>query len=219
VGRGRILIIRNLKEVIIIPLIFRNVPDEANEVMRAGLERIASKNAFSTPRLRRAAIEKAKPPIPGEAIPLYYIGLSDISEKKDINEAKNTGWLYQLKQNDEIVANAVTIIEPNGEHLFSAINEGPLVTGIVKGIKAAEEQSQLKTEDFEVRVLIIPAIYIASLWFVGKNNKTNYIMPIEPTLEPFKLYILMPLKEFFDIVQENAKLALKFYSEDRLLGG
>jgi hypothetical protein len=206
---GRILIILNAREVISIPLIFKKVPEKADEAMRAGLERRTSMNAYITPLLRRAAIAKAKPPLPVQAIPLYSLGLSDISEKKDISEAKNTGWLYQLKQNDEIVANAETIIEPNGNHLFSAINEGPFVIGIVKGIKAAEEQSQLKTQDFEVRILIIPALYVASLWFVGKNKKTNYIMPIEPTQAPFTLYVLIPLNEFLNVVQEKAKSVLK----------
>jgi hypothetical protein len=74
-------------------------------------------------------------PFTEQAFPVYNLGLSDIAENPDIKAAIQTGWRFKIKQNDELLAHAETIIDPDGKNLFAGTNEGPLVSGADKAIK------------------------------------------------------------------------------------
>lgn len=200
------------------PIIYRSEPAEAVEALRAGLERMAFKRAFTTPRLRSYMAKKTEAPLPEQALPVYHLGLSDIAKNQDLEASTHTGWRYTLKQNNEMIAHAETIISPNGKHLFSAINEGPLVEGTAKAIKVAEEQSEVKKGNFEVRLLFIPALYVTALWLVDKEGKKDFAMPIEPSPAPFTPDKLIPLQDFLSVLQEKAKSALESYRGEETLG-
>lgn len=202
------------------PLVYRNEPDEAAKAVRNGLEQMASKGAFSTPRLRSAVAEKAAAPSTEKALPVYNLGLSDLVEEQKKEKAPpQIGWRYTLKQNNEVIAHAETVIDKNGKNLFAGTNEGPLVEGTAKAINAAEKQSKIKKGNYEVRLLFIPALYVTALWLVDKTDKADLVMPIEPAptfLTPNKL---MPLEDLLAVLQEKAKSKLESYHDDDTLGG
>jgi hypothetical protein len=201
------------------PLVYRNEPDEAAEAVRNGLEQMASKGAFSTPRLRSAFAEKAVAPATEKALPVYNLGLSDLVKDQNVKASPQIGWRYTLKQNNEIIAHAETVVDHNGRNLFAGTNEGPLVEGTTKAIKAAEKKSEIKMGNYEVRLLFIPALYVTALWLVDKEGKADLAMPIEPApafLTPNKL---MPLEDLLAVVQEKAKSKLESYHGDDTLGG
>lgn len=201
------------------PLVYRNEPDEAAEVVRKGLEQMASKRAFSTPRLRDAVTEKAAAPTTEKALPVYNMGLSDLVKDRKEKELSQTGWLYTLKQNNEIIAHAETVIDHNGKDLFAGTNEGPLVEGTAKAIKAAEKQSEIKKGNYEVRLLFIPALHVSALWLVDKEGKADLAMPVEPTPPPLTPNKLMALGDLLAFLQEQAKSKLEVYRGDEKLGG
>jgi hypothetical protein len=195
------------------------MPDEAIEAIKTGVELMASKNAFHSPRLSRAFNEKIIAPIlekdlaalPERALPVYSLGLSDIAKSPDIKTSYKTGWCYTLNQDDETIAHAQTIIDPNGKHLFAGTNEGPLVEGTYKAIKAVEKQKEVKERIFEVRLLIIPALNVAALWLVDKENNVDFAVPIEPAPASLTPNELIPLEDFLAIVQDKAKSAIESY--------
>ncbi len=189
------------------PIVYRNVPVEAIEAVKNGVELMPSKRAFHTSRLYSAFTERAAAPVPEQALPVYHLGLSDIAKSPDIKISTQTGWRYTLKQNNEVLAHAETIIDPNGKNLFAGTNGGPLVNGTAKAIEAVEDQSEIKQGNFEVRLLFIPALYVSALWLADKEGKADFAMPIEPTpalLTPNKL---IPLKEFslFSKTKQNLR--------------
>jgi hypothetical protein len=201
------------------PIVYRYVPAEAVEAVSSGVELMISKRAFHTPRLSRAVTKKAIVPFSEQALPVYHLGLSDIVGDSDIKSSVQTGWRYILKQDDEVLAHAETIIDPNGKHLFAGTNEGPLIEGTTKAIKAVEGQKEIIKGNFEVRLLFIPAIYVAALWLTDKEGKVDFAVPIEPTPAPLTPNKLITLKELLSIVQDKAKSALASYQDKEALGG
>lgn len=201
------------------PLVYRNEPDEAAEAVRNGLEQMASKGAFSTPRLRSAFIEKAQAPSTEQALPVYNLGLSDLVKDRNVRASTQTGWRYTLKQNNETIAHAETVVDRNGKNLFAGTNEGPLVEGTAKAIKAAEKQSEIKKGNYEVRLLFVPALHVTALWLVDKESRADLAMPTEPAPAPLVPNKLMPLENLLEFLQEQAKSKLESYHGDDTLGG
>lgn len=201
------------------PLVYRNESDEAAEAVRKGLEQMASKKAFSTPRLRDAVTEKAAAPSTEQALPVYNMGLSDLVSARKEKELNQTGWRYTIKQNNEIIAHAETVIDQNGKDLFAGTNEGPLVEGTARAIKAAEKQNEVKQGNYEVRLLFIPALHISALWLVDKEGKADLAIPVEPTPSPLTPNKLMPLGDLLAFLKDQAKSKLEAYHGDEKLGG
>lgn len=200
-------------------IIYQKEPAEAAEAIKTGLKQMAAKRAFSTPLLSRAVIEKAEEPLPVQALPVYNLGLSDLAKGKDIRAAVHTGWRHTIQQNNEIVAHGETIIDPKGIHHFAAINEGPLVKGTSKAIDIAEKQDEIKKGNYEVRVLMVPALYVAALWLVDKSGKFDYAMPIEPSPPPLVPNKIIPFKDLLAFLQEKANLVPAAERDDDTIGG
>ncbi|HII93575.1 MAG TPA: hypothetical protein HA262_15860 [Methanosarcina sp.] len=201
------------------PIVYRNKPAEATEAVRTGLELMASKSAFKTPRLHSAFTEKAVTPLTEQALPVYNLGLSDIAASPTTKASIHTGWRYTLKQNDEIIAHAETVIDPNSRHLFAGTNEGPLVEGTEKAIKAAEEQSEIKKGNFEARLLFVPALHVTALWLADKERKADFAVPIKPVPSPLIPNKLIPLEDLLVILQEKARSVIESYRDEETLVG
>jgi hypothetical protein len=194
------------------PIVYRNVPSEVEEAVRNGVKLLASKCTINTPLFKSAIAKNAVAPVPEQAFPVYYLGLSDIAKNLDINASIQTGWRYTLKQNDVILAHAQTVIDPNGKNVFSAINEGPMIEGTTKAIAATENLSEMNAGNFEVRLLFIPALHVITLWLVDENGKNDFTVPIEPTPASLTPNKLLPLNDFLTIIQREAKTTLEAYS-------
>jgi hypothetical protein len=175
------------------PLDFKKEPAEVKEAVESGLSRMTKKQAFSTPNLKRAIVAGVVAPIPQQAIPVYNMGLSELAEGKSFNTAKQNAWRYIIKQSDEVVASADVAVGPEGKQALAQVNEGPLVAGTIEAIKAANAQETVKNGQYEARLLMIPALYVAALWLVDTAGKLDYMMPVKPTppfLEENKLYTI-----------------------------
>jgi hypothetical protein len=201
------------------PIIYQKEPAEAAKAMKQGLDKMIANRAFSTPRLARLSTGEAGAPVPVQALPVFTLGLSDLAEGKDASAAVNTGWRYAVKQDDEIVAHGQTIIDPAGKHQFAATNEGPLVEGTHKAIEAAEAQDEIKSGEFEIRFLQVPALYVAALWLVDKSGGRDYAVPVEPAPPPLIPSKLMPFGDLLEFLQEKAKLHMAAQGERPTLGG
>jgi len=200
-------------------IVFRDVPVDVGSTVRTGVALMASKRAFHTPRLSSTIKEKAVSPFTEQAFPVYNLGLSDIAENPDIKAAIQTGWRFNIKHNDELLAHAETIIDPDGKNLFAGTNEGPLVGGADKAIKVAEGQREIINGNYEVRLLFIPALKVTVLWLADKEDKVDYAVPIEPTpayLTPNKI---ISLNDLLMILQGKAKSAFEAYRGKKGLVG
>jgi len=87
------------------------------------------------------------------------------------------------------------------------------------GIQAANSNDEIKKGQYEVRLLMIPAIYVASLWLVDAAGKRDLAVPLEPTAPPLVANKVIPLNELMTIAQKLAKASLSSQQPDQALGG
>jgi hypothetical protein len=137
-------------------------PPAAWDALRAGMDFL--RGATETPA-RRAAFEP-------RAHETWYLGLDAIEAKKGIAAAERTGWRYLL--GGRVAADVY--VRDDG-YKFAGLNEGPFVQQISDTIEKVRDQ--VGKDDYEPRLLQIPALYIAALWLHGLNNEL--FIPLEPS--------------------------------------
>lgn len=137
----------------------------------------------STPmEMYRESSLKAIPPKELDAsLPhqVFLMGLIDVIEAS-LDKAQPIGWRYIVLRGEQPVAAAeIEGTEARRRLQFSNFNEGPFVLESVKGIALAEKLPEMEKEDFVLRLLRIPALYVMALWIHGDNREI--LIPLEPT--------------------------------------
>ena len=145
-------------------------------------EKMRSGKGFRTPKLAGIQSRKEIASLDQKiAVPIYYLGLGELKDKKDVSTAKHVSWRYLIKHKGKEVASADAFIDKDGTSKFSHVNEGPLVSGLVSALKIANSEAILQRNDFEVRILMVPALYVAALWLVDSRLIQDYVVPFEPS--------------------------------------
>ena len=141
----------------------------------------------------------------------YHLGLDDLVENRGLTAAKQRSWRYFVKHNEEIVASADAIIDDDGNPMFSHTNEGPLVDGFISAIDVAYSFEMLEGEEHEVRILMVPALYVAVLWLVDLKGDQDYFMELK------ELQTSGFLQEYYIIKTTDVKAAKKLILNEDLL--
>src|SRR5439155_13299048 len=98
-----------------------------------------------------------------------------------------------------------------GENLkFSHLNQGPFVEETIKGVKYAESLNEVLNNNFELRLLKIPALYIVALWL---HAEQDILFPLPPTHHVLKPYSTYNEEEFARALSGPAIERLKFYKD------
>ncbi len=201
-------------------LLFKPEPSEVAKVIRNKLDQMASIRAFRTPQLARAiSKEAAKPPVPTQALPVYHLGLTDLAKDGDLSAASQTGWRYLLKHENKVIASAETVFGPDRKPVFAQVNEGPLVQGTQSAIRAADANEEVKKRDYEVRLLMIPALYTAALWLVDTKGRHDIAIPIAPVAPPLEPDKPIPIEKLLVVLRNAAKAKLSAQKADEPIGG
>ena len=201
------------------PLVFKGEPPEVTQVVKARLNKMSAKKAYRTPRLAKAMLRKAvAAPVPTQPLPVYNMKLSDLAENRDQRAAAQKSWRFLVKHDDEVVATADALVAPNRKPVFSHVNEGPLVNGIVSAIQAANVQDEVRNGRYEARLLMVPALYVAALWLVDLSGDKDLVMVIEPAPPPFVANKLIAVKDLITRLQKMARDAIAA-QPDETMGG
>ncbi|HEX6175385.1 MAG TPA: hypothetical protein VF089_15365 [Candidatus Binatia bacterium] len=132
--------------------------------------------------------------------PVYFIKLTDVAEGRLLSAAILTGWRYLVLQGEEAVGAATVAVLENNESLrFSHMSQGPFVKNTIEGIRHAEELPEVLENDYELRMLDIPSLYVVALWLHGQEDRIIPLAPTNRALDPYKTYsedeLLSALKE------------------------
>jgi hypothetical protein len=187
-------------------LIFKSEPSEVAEVVNSGLQRMALMQAFRTPRLARIVAQQPRalaltPPILSQPMPVYHLGLKDLAEGRDLDAAVQTGWRYMLNHENEVVASADTVLDADEKPVFAQVTEGPLVNGTATAIQMADTLEG----EYEVRLLMVPALYTAALWLVDTTEGHDLAIPISPAPSYLTPEKPIPVRELLAMLQKAAK--------------
>jgi|APFre7841882654_1041346.scaffolds.fasta_scaffold51768_2 hypothetical protein len=191
-------------------LIFKPEPSEVTDAVKTGLNKMHAQRAFGTPRLARIHDDRAdlatptSIPLPLQALPIYTLGLNALANGKDFAAANQTGWRYLLKHENEVIASADAVIGLGREPEFADVSEGPLVTGLDSAIQAANSEKSLENGEYEVRILMVPALYVAALWLVDTVEGHDLAIPIDPAPSQLIPNKVVTGKELLAVLQKAA---------------
>ncbi len=121
--------------------------------------------------------------------PVYFVGLTDVAEGKLLSGAVLKGWRYLVLRDDETIGAANLIMSGPDQNLqFSHISHGPFAKNTVEGISYAESLPEVVSDDYELRLLDIPSLYVVALWLHGNQDKLIPLPPTNRALEPYRSY-------------------------------
>ncbi len=97
-----------------------------------------------------------------------------------LKSARRIGWRYLVMQGERAVA-AAEVQRPagTGQPEFSHLNSGPFVEGSIDALSIAESLAEVAADDFEVRLLKLPSVYVMALWLHGPSK--DILIPLGPS--------------------------------------
>ena len=114
--------------------------------------------------------------------PVYYVPLDALAEGKLLDAATQTSWRYLLIQDDAAIGEAELSAEGKGAGkarskrasakplTLLGVSHGPFTDATVEALHAAERLPKVAAADYELRLLKIPAVYLAALWLHGTGD-------------------------------------------------
>ncbi|HEY0426623.1 MAG TPA: hypothetical protein VGC76_02340 [Pyrinomonadaceae bacterium] len=181
-----------------------NPPEKALEVIAEAANKLVYSTHESALGALEGGTESAELAAPLE---VYTLNLPDVIDK-NLENSKSTGWRYTILRENEPVA-AAEVNASNGEDVrFSHFNSGPFVEQLVRTLIRAENLEIVADEDYEARVLKIPALYVMALWLHGESD--DFLIPMRPTSEKLDAGKSYLPEELFERLTSDARARLEF---------
>jgi len=155
------------------PIILRNIPRQGAARLAGHLTELFREKRSSSkmPAMRLEALSHSEPH------PVYYVPLDALANGKLLAAATQTSWRYLLVQDDAAVAEAELSVGRRGAKgaaakplEFLGLTHGPFTAATIESLGAAERLPQVAADDYELRLLKVPAVYLAALWLHGAKD-------------------------------------------------
>ena len=153
------------------PITFPKAPRGADARLIGHLTELARERKSPMAAMRMETLSHS------EAHPVYFVPLDALAEGKLLNAARQTSWRYLLVQDNAAVAEAE--ISAGSRRAkgaksrsldFVSLTQGPFASATVDALAAAERLPQVARENYELRLLNIPAVYFVALWLHGAKD-------------------------------------------------
>lgn len=193
------------------------IPDPPAEGI--GIVRSALGSAMNQPASTMASvINEAGPENLTTAAPhqIYFVGLRDIAEGRLLEAAQVVGWRYIIFNGEQPLAAAeLKVGAEQGSLEFSNINRGLFVASTVEGVARAEDMTIVRDNDFELRLLDIPSLYVVALWLHGDSDN-DLIIPLPPPRPELEQFVSYSEEEVIARLRQPAmeRLELDEYSQE-----
>jgi hypothetical protein len=140
----------------------------------------------------------------------YVVALQDIAEGRILSAARPIAWRYLIVQGNDAVAEVeLNADEKVAKELdFLGLHESPFANATLEALRLAEELPQAKKQDYELRYLKIPAVYLAAIWL--HNESDDILIPLFPTPKGLKAEQLYSENQLSKALQPAARLAKDF---------
>jgi len=152
--------------------------DHVDSVQRA-IRAISPRGAFAG--LSAARLHTSVPH------PVYLLKLEDLAKGESVSSARRVGTRFLLVQDGKPVA-AAELPEPavasaaaraSQGNSPAQLNRGPFVQGTHAAIEHAETLHEVRSNDYELRLLRVPALYLEALWLHSPQG-ADILIPVEP---------------------------------------
>jgi hypothetical protein len=156
------------------PIISRNIPRQSAARLAAHLTELLREKRAPSKMPVEMHLEQLSH---SEAHPVYYVPLDALADGKLLDAAKQASWRYLLVQDDAPVAEVELSVGRRGAKgagakplEFLGLTHGPFTAATVESLGAAERLPQVAAADYELRLLKVPAVYLAALWLHGAKD-------------------------------------------------
>lgn len=112
-------------------------------------------------------------PQTGAPLPVYLINRDEALFPDPLSAAKLIGWKYPIVGGDS-AGLAFLLITPDGLK-FAGISHGPLPNRLLDAAVLADNHLESLAEEFEPRLLEIPALHIHALWLFCAERENVFI--------------------------------------------
>jgi hypothetical protein len=157
------------------PITSRNVPRPAAARLAAHLTELMREHKQPLGMPVEMHLEKLSH---SEPHAVYCVPLDALAQGRLLDAATQTSWRYLLVQDDEPIAEAELSAGTRGTKgakgakplQFLGLTHGPFTGATVEALHAAERMPKLAAADYDLRLLKIPAVYLAALWLHSDHD-------------------------------------------------
>jgi hypothetical protein len=140
----------------------------------------------------------------------FAVGLNDLAAGKLLKVARPAGWRYLIIQGTSAVAEVELGSDDGsrGQLDFRGLHQSPFSNATLKALRMAEDLPQVKKQDYELRFLTVPAVYLAAVWLHGEDG--DIVIPIHQPPEGLEANRPYSEKAIITALQARAKQLSKF---------
>lgn len=104
----------------------------------------------------------------GAPLPLYNIELNETALPDPLKVARLVGWRYPILGGPE--PGLAHLSANRADNEYQGLTRGYLPTRLIEAAEVADKALGTSTEEYEARLLQIPALRIMALWMAGGSN-------------------------------------------------
>jgi hypothetical protein len=110
--------------------------------------------------------------------PVYSADLEDVLDKrrKLLQRAELTSWHYILGSDDKV--DALAEVAEGMPMEFASKQPADFADAVLAAIARARRLEEVKTSDYELRLLRVPELYLFTVWLHG--DKRDVLLPVRP---------------------------------------
>lgn len=114
--------------------------------------------------------------------PVYTLDRSNISpDEYTFDRAEMTGWRCLVLEGASAIASVTANIDEHGNLEFANLVVGPLVSGTMNAIEAAEASADATNLDYNLKYLEIRPLHFAAIWLASTNgaSEDDILFPLQ----------------------------------------
>jgi hypothetical protein len=153
----------------------RPPPLEADQTVSNGLRLIAE---TAQPSIHRelASLPTSDVNTPQE---VFAFNVEDVANEADLRKARFIGWRYLVGTASSPTAAAEVFVNAEGNHIFGGLNSGVIAENTAKSIRQTLVSYKDSKEQYYLRLLRIPGLYLIALWLEDPSG-TDILIPVAP---------------------------------------
>ncbi len=179
--------------------------EQSVETVRSHLSDLAARSNF-----RDRALARANPATLALAAPhdVYSLDLAELAAGASLDAATVVGRRFLVMDGPTPVASA-EVAEPDKDSAFQ-VNEGPYVKSTAVAIARAETDPEFANDDYEVRVLRVPALYFMGLWLRNEPGSADVVIALDPAPAPLEAGSKYRPVELLSVLAKSARERLGY---------
>jgi hypothetical protein len=185
-------------------------PPEGMQLINAALG-----NLLGQPTSTQLTMADANPDNLVAAAPhhVYFASLESVAGGQMLAQAEMTGWRYIVLDDERpLVAVNLDINADEGNLEFSSVNQGGLIEGTLEAVRIAESLDDVSAENFELRLLEVPSLYVIALWLHGEYK--DLLIPLPTSNQKLEAFGVYTEQRLLTAIRGMAVRQLRFSEEN-----